>query len=420
MPVDSYPGPETISRYVLDNNIVVLVYENKTAQSVVVDGLVRTGALAEERERAGLADFTAQMLLRGSRGRSFEETFEALESVGGHIDFGAGRHATEFTAGCLTEDLDLILEIVADSLRHPEFPEKQLESVRGEIMASLQIRANDTRHMAALSFRKLLYQEHPYGQSVEGYIDSVQSIDRSLMAEYHKSYFGPDGMIITLVGAIEPQTALRKVREIFGDWEQQQKHLPPVPPVARPESTLRIHHQMPEKTQSDIMLGVPGPHRSAPDYLETSMANTVLGVFGMYGRLGKNVREAQGLAYYAYSHLSGGLGPSPWFISTGVAPDKVDVALTSILEEVERLIGEPVPADELEDSKAYRIGSLPVGLETNRGIASVLTDMELYELGLDYLQLLPDTIAAMTPDKVRAAAEKYLSAEQIAISIAGP
>jgi zinc protease len=188
----------------------------------------------------------------------------------------------------------------------------------------------------------------------------------------------------------------------------------------RPAQIVRTNVDMPQKTQSDIALGLPGPLRSAEDYLEASMANTILGVFGMMGRLGKNVREEQGLAYYAFSRLSGGVGPSPWYVSTGVAPDKVEQAIDSILHEIDRLRNEPLPADDLADSQAYRTGSLPVGLETNSALAGTITDMEFHELGLDYLQLLPDKIQAMTPASVQAAAARYLSTDSLAIAVAGP
>jgi zinc protease len=138
------------------------------------------------------------------------------------------------------------------------------------------------------------------------------------------------------------------------------------------------------------------------------------------GRLGQNVRESQGLAYYVYSRLQGGLGAAPWFVSTGVSPDKVQQAIDSILVEVDRIINEPIPEEELADSQAYRTGTLPVSLETNDGLATIISDIELYDLGLDYLQKLPDKINAMTPETVQAAAKKYLSTEQIAVAVAGP
>lgn len=420
MPVTTYPGPESIHRFRLSNDIIVLTYKNLAVESVVVEGLVRAGALAEKREQAGLASMTAEMLMRGTEARDFEETFELIESVGASLHFGGGRHMTDFSGRGLAEDLDLMLELLADSLRRPIFPEDQLEAVRGEAITNIQIRQNDTRRMAAMTFRESLYQSHPYGQSVDGYMESVTAITRDDLVRFHDDYYGPRGMIITLVGAIEPEEALAKVESAFGDWDNRQQELPEVPQAARPALRLRTTVPMPEKTQCDIVLGLPGPLRSAPDYLEASMANTILGVFGMMGRLGKNVREKQGLAYYAFSRLQGGLGPAPWYVSTGVAPDNVELAIDSILHELDRIQNEPIPQEELADSQAFRTGSLPVSLETNDGLAGVITDIEVYDLGLDYLQQLPDKFNAMTPESVQAAARKYLSTEQIVITVAGP
>jgi zinc protease len=421
MPNLTYPGPANIQRHELPNGITLLVYENFAAESVVVEGIVRAGALAESREQAGLAGFTADCLLRGTANRDFDDIYEELESVGAAVDVGGARHLTEFSGGGLAEELDLILEILADVLRHPTFPENQVEQLRGELLTGLQIRANDTRQMAALAFHELLYQNHPYGYSSHGYPETIMTLTRDDLARFHQAYYGPAGMIIAVVGAVPTTAVLDSVQALFGDWQNPaQQSLPAVPPVSRPLVTLRTHVPMADKSQADIFLGVPGPTRAATDYLDASLANTILGVFGMMGRLGENVRERQGLAYYAHSRLHGGLGPSPWYVSTGVAPNKVEVALASIRHEIGRLCDERVSEAELADSQAYRTGSLPVGLETNDALAGSIIDMELYELGLDYLQRFPDLINAITADKVQAAAQKYLNTEQLAIAVAGP
>lgn len=421
MPDRTYPGPQNIHRTLLDNGIVVLVYENFAAQSVVVEGYYWAGALNEPREKAGLADFVAGMLMRGAKGRSFDEIYEALESVGASLDFSAGRHLSEFSAAGLAEDLDLLLDLLSDSLRQPTFPANEVEQLRGEIMTVLQIRANDTRHMAGLRFRELLYDGHPYGTSTQGYPDTVAIITREDLQDFHQRHYGPEGLTITVVGAVKADDAVRRVDAALGDWRNDAWIAPPeLPSVSRPDGTLRDYVAMPEKTQSDIVMGLPGPPRSAEDYLDASMANTILGVFGMMGRLGEKVREEQGLAYYAYSRLQGGLGPSPWYVSTGVAPENVDQAIESILHEIARIQDEPVSREELEDSKLYRTGSLPVSLETNDGLASIISDMELLDLGHDYLQQFPDLIEEITPARVQATAQKYFSTEQIAIVVAGP
>lgn len=417
----NYPGPENIWRQVLPNGITLLAYENFASETVVINGVIRAGALAEDRQRAGLANFTAASLMRGTSERDFSQIYEELESAGASLGFSGGDHTTGFSAHGLAEDSDLLLELLSQSLRQPVFPDAEIEQVRGEIMTGLHMRANDTRSAASLAFGELLYGNHPYGRSTLGYLDSVSKINVDDIVGFHKGYYGPKGMIICVVGAITSADATAKIQSVFGDWEHKaQQPLPQVPEAPWPPYLLRTQKEMPDKSQSDVVLGLPGPPRSAPDYLDASLMNTVLGVFGMMGRIGKSVREDQGLAYYAYSRLQGGLGPSPWYVSAGVSPDMVEQAIDSIRHEIELIRTELVPEDELADSQAYRTGSMPVGLETNGGLASVITDMELYGLGLDYLQRYPEMVHAITPERIQQAARNYLSSEQLAIAVAGP
>lgn len=416
-----YPHAKTIHRHQLPNGITVLIYENFVTESVVVEGLVRAGALSEPAAKAGLATMTAALLMRGTGQHTFAGIYEALESVGAELGFGSGYHATSFSGHGLVEDVDLLLELMAQSLRQPVFPRQQVEQVRGQIMTGLQLRASDTGQMALLSFRETLYPGHPYGRSQRGYEETVSQLTQADLIDFHRRFLGPAGMILTIVGAIKAEVALAKVEAVLGDWRvPDQQLIIDAPDAPRPQQLVKTAVSIPDKSQADIVLGLPGPRRSAPDYLDAGLMNTVLGVFGMMGRIGQSVREEQGLAYYAFSRLQGGLGPSPWLAAAGVAPAHVDQAIAGILKEIEHIQNEPVPVEELADSQAYRTGSLPVGLETNSGLADVITDMELYELGLDYLLQYPGLIRAITPERIQAAAQKYLSSEQLVVAVAGP
>lgn len=418
---NSFPNAQTIHRHELDNGIVVLVYENFSAETIVLNGLMRGGAVAEPRSQAGLAAFTARSLMRGVNGRSFDDIYESLEAVGASLSFSSGRMITTVSADALVEDLDLVLDLLAASLREPTFPADEIEKVRGEILTSLHMRANDTRRMASLAFYQLLYGDHPMGTPVAGYIETVKPITRDDLATFHHNVYGPEDMIITIVGAISAEDAVDRVRAALGDWRTPQRRaIPAMPDAQRPPEFTRTAVAMPEKSQSDIVLGVPGPLRNDPNYLDVRVANTILGVFGMMGRLGKNVREEKGLAYYAYSSLTSGLGPSPWLVRTGVAPHNVDLAVDSIRTEIRRMQDTPVSPEELADTQAYLTGSLPVSLETNDGLASIIEDLELYQLGFDYLDSYKDTIYAITPERVRAAAQTYFSADEAALAVAGP
>jgi zinc protease len=193
-----------------------------------------------------------------------------------------------------------------------------------------------------------------------------------------------------------------------------------IPPAAVPAERQRQEATVPGKTQSDITVGHPAIPRAHPDYYALELANLILGRFGLGGRLGKSVRETQGLAYSTGSGLEGGMGPGAWAARAGVAPANVDRAIESILAEVERIRAEPVGEDELADALDYLTGSLPLGLESQDGVARVALDIEFYGLGLDYLDRYPAIVRALTREQVQEAAQRHLHPDHVVISVAGP
>ncbi len=414
------PGPRTIAREVLPNGIVVLAYENFSNPSVVLSGLLWAGAVDDPPERVGLAAFTAEMLTRGTAQRTFHEIYEAIESVGASLDIGAGYHTTGFGLKALAEDLPAMLEILADVLRNPTFPEEHVEKVRGEILTDLQEREHDTRRMASLRFRETLFQGHPYGRSVDGYRETVQAITRDDLIAFHRAFYSPERMIIAIVGAVRAEEGIALVRRTLGDWSARRPEPDPLPPARRPERSIHVHTPIPGKTQTDLVMGTVGMTRKDPDYYAAALANCILGVFGMMGRLGDHVRDRDGLAYYVYSRLDAGLASGTWNVIAGVAPEHLPRAVEGIRVEIQRLLERRVPAKELEENKSFLIGSLPLRLETNEGIAGVLVDMELFELGLDYLERYPEIIGGLTASDVQAVARKYLDPDRMVLSTAGP
>lgn len=417
----SIPGPTDITRHELSNGIVVLVRENHTSPSVVVSGLVRVGAADERPEQAGLAAFTAAALMRGTTRRTFAQIYEELESVGASAGISAGTYSTGFAGKSLAEDLPLVLDILADALRQPTFPPDEIEKLRSEILTDLEERAHDTARMAGLTFHELAYpQGHPYARSLSGYPETVSRITRDDLAAFYTGGYGPAGMIVVMVGAVKSDEALAQVEAAFGDWAGPTCERTPLPAAPRIAEVRERFISIPGKTQSDIVLGYPGPARTDPAFLHAAVCNTVLGVFGMMGRLGDRVRDEQGLAYYAYSRVDGGPGPGPWRVIAGVNPVNVERAIASIRAEIARICEEPVGEQELADNKAFLTGSLPLHLETNEGVAQAILDMERYSLGLDYLQRYADLINAITAKQVQAAAQRWLDPDVYALAIAGP
>ena len=419
---NDFPHSGSISRVKLDNGLTLLVYENAAVRSVNIMGSIHAGSVYESPDKSGLASLTALALMTGTANRNFDDIHSALEDIGAELAVRGYVHKIGLFGKSLAEDLPRLLEIANDALRQPVFPAEHIERLRGERLTWLQYRSFDTRYRAAKAMRETLYpQPHPYHYGTHGTEETTAAISRGDLTRYRETHFGPRGMILVIVGAIQTDEVIQQVTELFGDW--QNPHQPAVAAVTAPDKLVSGQRQfvsVPGKTQSDIKMGAVGPARGAADYLPAQLANSILGEFGMMGRIGKNVRERKGLAYYAFSQLGGGHGPDPWSVSAGVSPDNVELALDSIMEEIERLINETVSDDDLADNQSYFTGRLPLRLESNEGIASHIHSMESYGLGLDYLADYKDSIYRITKEDLLKAARNYLKPAEMATAIAGP
>jgi len=414
------PGADDITRIKLPNGIVILSRPNFNSPSVVISGYLPAGSIFDPEGKLGLAYFTAASLMRGTAKYNFQEIYDSLESVGASLGFGGGIHSVSFSGRCLIDDLDLLLSILDECLCRPIFPNEQVEKLRAQILTGLAIRAQDTGEMASLTLGELLYQGHPYRRPESGYVETIQNIRQDDLAEFHRSTFGPSGMVLSVVGGIDPQDAVEQVSLILGDWHNPEQKLPPaLPAVTSLTTSTRRDIEIPGKSQADILLGAPGPARREPYFLTASLGNNILGQFGMYGRIGEVVREQHGLAYYSYSNLSGGSGPGPWFISAGVDPENVEKAIELIQDEIGRFVEHPVTPEELADSKAYFIGRLPLSLESNSSVAGALLSLERYDLGLDYYRGYPDRIRSITAEHILTTARHYLDPQRLGIAVAG-
>ncbi len=416
----SIPGPDDITRTTLPNGITVLARPNFQSRSVVLSGFLQAGALHDPDEKLGLARFTSGMLLRGTEHYTFDGLYDLLEANGARLAFSGHTHTTGFSGKALAEDLPLLLRLLDEALRRPAFPPDEMEKLRAQWLTSLALRAQNTAEMAELAFDRLVYGEHPYARPEEGYPETIQALTRDDVLAFHQKHYGPRGMVIAVVGAVSPEAAVEAVAAALGEWQNPAQPAPPQLPPLRPlEKTARANVPIPGKSQCDVVVGAAGPARADADYLPAMVGNTILGRFGLMGRIGDAVREQAGLAYYAYSELHGGYGPGPWEVNAGVAPQNVERAVELILAEIRRFVSEPVTAEELADAQAGIVGGLPLSFESNQGVAGALLTMERYGLGLDYYRRFADLVHAVTPEAILEAARRYLDPDRLAVAVAG-
>lgn len=419
--MSSLPSPEDVFQVTLSNGITVLARSNFNSPSISMGGYLPAGAIFENDEKLGLADFVASMLMRGTQTRTFDEIYNELETTGAGMGFDSGVHNTSFGGRALVEDLPLLLKLLAESLQTPIFPKDEVERLRAQLLTGLALRAQDTSDMADLVYERMLYDGHPYGRPTDGFVETVQSIKRKDMEKFHRLHFGPRGMVIAIVGAIHPKKAVEEVERVLGGWQVPgQVEAPPLPPLKPVRKTLKSHHTIEGKSQSDLVVGAMGPRRKDFDYMAASLGNSVLGQFGMMGRIGNVVREKSGLAYYAYSSLHSGVGPGSWEVNAGVNPANLKKALGLIEMELRRFVKNGVTKNELADSQANYIGRLPLSLESNGGMVNALLNIYRYDLGMDYYQRYASLVRSVTRAEVLEVARKYIDPDRLVIATAGP
>jgi len=408
-------------RAVLDNGVRVIAKHSGATPAVTVHASFNAGTVFDPAEHLGLSHFVSRTIDRGTAAHPADEIAERLDFRGVSLAITVNRHALSLVCTCLVEDLDPILGTLADIVMQPAFPDREVETRRGEIVTMIRQDEDNPAAMAAEGLLALLYgQAHPYGRRPRGTVETVERIRRSSLHAFHAARFAPDSLLLVMVGDLDPQRAIQWADRAFGGWDGQAAAEPQFPPVEAVHER-RVHViPMMNKAQADIAYGFTTIVRSDPAFYAYWLMNNILGEYSIGGRLGDSIRERQGMAYYVFSALDANVIPGPLVIRAGVNPANVDRALASIDEEITRMAADGPTERELEESRQFLVGSLPRRLETNGGIANFLQMVEFFDLGMDYDLRVPDLLARVTRDEVHAAARAVLDPAKAAVVVAGP
>ena len=415
------PGPDTISTYTLKNGVTVLNFSNFNSHSIYMIGILNGSGAHDPSGKTGLAHFTANLLSRGTKNLSFSDFHSQLENAGANLVFSCGTQHAWFRGKALAEDVELLFRLTSDGLQNPSFNQEYVERLRTQLIAGLTIRDQDTSEMASLLLNQHLFPDHPYGQPIDGYIETIQSITRSDIAQFHEQFYSPENMIIVIAGAVDGEEIRDLSEKYFSTWKKDTTALPKdqlIPPSLT--NIVRKHKFLEGKSQVDLLMGCFSPTRTSPDYLPVFVGNNILGQFGLMGRIGKVVRSKSGLAYYASSSVSSWSDVGTWSFSAGVNPENMEKAIDLIRKEIKKFVESHVTDQELNNSKSHLIGRIPMALESNAGLANSILTMRRFELGLDYYQKYAGQIVSITAKQILSASQKYLHPDHLVITSAGP
>jgi zinc protease len=405
----------------LDNGTVVIVQETSMTPSVTISAAFQAGSMFDPVDREGLSYLTGRVIDRGTDRRSGSDIAQELDDRGVSLLVSTNRHSLTLSCTCLTDDFDDVFAIVADMARRPTFPEDEIAKRRAEALTILRQREDNPAARAVDAVMELLYtRNHPYGRPSKGTAGGIERISRHEMAAFHARRCRPAALSVAIVGDIAASHAAQRARMELEDWTAEPPARIDIPSVAHGTGRREAAIPMPGKPQTEIAYGFVTIRRLDPRYYAYWMMNNILGQFGLGGRLADNIRERQGMAYYAFSTLDPAHGEAPLMIRAGVDPANVESALAAIETELSSLASQGPTVKEVEESCAYLVGSIPRMFETNLSIAAFLQAVEEYGLGLDFHRRLPELLRAVTIDEIRAAAAEALDPGIAAVGIAGP
>lgn len=414
------PAPSKVLgvRQQLPNGLVWLFSEQRSLPLVRVNLLVKAGVLCDPPGKAGLANLTALLLDEGTKNRSASEIAREADFLGAKLSASGSDDFASVGLTVLKKDLDPGLDLLQDVLLNPVFDKDEIKRKVSQLQASFKTDQDEPGIVASRAFYRRLFGSHPYAHPPKGTPEGLKAIKRQDLVDFHKKYYRPNNAILTVVGDLTFQEAQEWVSETFGDWEAEPVSLPevPSPPEQTTVEAIVINKDI---TQANIIWGHLGLARDNPDFYALQILNYILGGGGFSSRLLTNIREKRGLVYSAGSSFDAGLGPGAFAIALETKNSTAEDAVVQVIQEVEKIRGQPVSKEELADAKSYLIGSFPSKMDSVAKRAALLAYVEFYGLGLDYPWRYPSLIKDLTPADIQKTAEKYLHPETYLLVVVG-
>jgi zinc protease len=402
-------------RFTLDNGLQVALVQWGTMPKVRVRLSVRTGNVFEKADEVWLADLTGNLVREGTPTRSAGQISEEAARMGGSLAVSVGSDTTNIGGDVLSEYGPQMVELVADVVRNPKFPESELARLKANMLRDLAVNLSQPQLIGLQKFMAVMYGDHPYGRvfptdaMVKGY-----TLDQT--RRFYQQTYGAGRSRLYVVGRFDELAVEASIRKAFAPWE---KGTAPAPPAAKPSATRAVHIiDRPGAPQSTIIMGVPTVDPSSPDFIPMTVMDALLG--GAFAsRITKNIREDKGYTYSPSSELSVRYRDAYWAENADVTTTVTGPSIKEILAEIDRLQAEPPKADELSGIQNYLAGTYVLQNSSRGGITTQLGYMDLHGLPPTYASTYVKQVYAVTPQQVSEMATKHLQDDRALIVIVG-
>jgi zinc protease len=368
------------------------------------------------------------MLDKGTARRSKAKFARDLESVGASLAFSSGTEKTAFSGKAVAKDWLRLVEALVEALAAPAFSEDEFKLARDLAVSRLQQAEEQPAQRANRILMQRLYPEgHPFHLPDPGQaIADMKALTGGSLRGFHSTFFGPNVSAITVVGAVEPEVVIARIRDLTASWKQVQEidldRQIPGWNIAMSRDSRPIIETMLDKSNVEIRLGlVTSLRRRDKDYYAAKVANWILGGSTLTGRLGNKLRDELGLTYGTGSTLSAGRVPGPWVAGVTVNRRNVPAAYLALLDVVRTFIKDGPSENEVADAKSALIGQQAVSLASNAGMAASLSEILYYSFDpRSYWSNVNREYSAIAVERARGAAIKFIHPDDAVTVVAGP
>ncbi|TCM87632.1 M16 family metallopeptidase [Rhodovulum steppense] len=376
----------------------------------------RGGTSLDAPGKRGAVNLMTALLEEGAGEMDARAFVRARDALAASFRFGSSSDSLSVSARMLTENRDQAVALLRQALHEPRFDADAVERVRGQVLASIRSDATDPGRIAARTFDRLAFGDHPYGSAPDGTEDSVSALSRDDLIEAHARTIARDRIYVAAAGDITAEELGALLDVLFDGLPETGAPLPGRAEYGLGGGVTVVSFDTP---QSVAVFGHEGMDRDHPDFFAAYVMNEVLGAGGFESRLMKEVRGKRGLTYGVYSYLYPMDYAALLLGQVASANDRIAQAITVIRDEWVRMAAEGVTEQELEDVKTYLTGAYPLRFDGNAPIARILVGMQMEGLEPDYVNTRNDRIMAVTLEDVRRVAGELLQPDRLHFVVVG-
>lgn len=402
----------------LNNGLTVYLMERHEVPLVSLSAVFPAGAV-EDGEHYGLASMTAEALLFGTEKHSKSEIEETLEALGARYNSGAGMEAAELSASFLVKDVDVVLPLLVEVMTSPVFDAAAFDKAKQRRLQRLELAKEQPQRVVGAYFSHFLAGDHAYGRPISGLKSTVMSIDRDAVKAFYEAHYGPQGTAIAIVGDFKTGEMEKRLKKLLNGWQARTRKAVTVPPANFSYQKARVLLvDKPDATETQFYIGGAGIERSNPDYTAIQVVNTVLG--GRFTSwLNDELRVNRGLTYGARSRFTTYKAGGLFAMMSYTRTEKTEEALDVTLDVLKRLHTEGIDAELLKSAQNYLKGQYPPRFETSGSLASLLTDMFIYNFDEAFINGFQKTVDGLTVEKVKQLINRYFPKDHLQFVLIG-